>query len=89
MKLQLELKIENIFKAKDFTDKKSGETKVGKYKIQGFDNILNEDGTKQMKLVDVSVPDEIGIKLKDKVGQVVAITVGTYVNNGRVGFYGL
>jgi len=87
-KLTLELKIENVFKAKDFTDKKSGEVKVGKYKIQAFDNIETENGM-QMKLIDVSVPDEIGIKLKEQIGKVVSINVGTYVNNGRVGFYGV
>ena len=89
MKLQLQLKVENIFKAKDFTDKKSGEVKVGKYKIQTFDNVLNDDGSTQMKLFDVSVPDEVGIELKDKIGETITIPVGTYVNNGRVGFYGL
>ncbi len=89
MKLLLEIKIENIFKAKDFTDTKSGEVKIGKWKVQGFDNIINEDGTKQMKLVDVSVPDDVALKLKEKVGSVVSLHVGTFVNNGRVGYYGI
>lgn len=88
MKLLLELKIENIFKAKDFTDKKSGEVKVGKWKIQGFDNVETENGI-QMKLVDVSVPDEVAFKLKEQVGETVSIHVGAYSNNGKVGYYGL
>ena len=89
IKLLLEVRIENVFKAKDFTDKKSGEVKIGKYKIQSFDNILNDDGSKQIKLIDVSVPDHVGIDLQDKVGETVTLEVGTYVNNGRVGYYGL
>ncbi|MDQ1282184.1 MAG: hypothetical protein QG630_535 [Patescibacteria group bacterium] len=88
MKLLLEIKIENIFKANDFTDEKTGQHKIGKWKIQGFDNVETENGMK-MKLVDVSVPDEVAFKLKEQIGKVVTIPVGTYVNNGRAGFYGL
>lgn len=88
MKLLLELKIENIYKAKDFTDTKSGEVKIGKWKVQGFDNIETEQGS-QIKLIDVSVPDEVALKLKEKVGNVVSLHVGTFVNNGRVGYYGI
>lgn len=86
--LILELKIENVFRAKDFTDKKSGEVKLGKWKIQAFENIETEEGT-QIKLIDVSVPDEVAISLKEKIGDTVSIPVKTYVNNGRVGFYGI
>jgi len=87
MKTILELKIENIFKAKDFTSK-DGEVKIGKYKVQTFNNVETEQGT-QMKLVDVSVPDEVAFKLKEQIGKTVSIEVGTFVNNGRVGYYGL
>lgn len=87
-KLMLEMKIENVFKSKDFTDKKSGEVKVGKWKIQGFDKVDTDQGM-QIKLIDVSVPDEIAFKLKEKIGSTASIEVGTYVSNGRVGFYGL
>jgi len=88
MKLLLELKIENIFKSKDFTDSKSGEIKLGKWKVQGFNNVETEQGM-QIKLVDVSVPDEVALKLKEHIGKVVSIEVGTYSNNGRVGYYGI
>lgn len=84
----LEMKVENVFRAKDFTDTKSGEVKIGKWKIQGFDNVETEQGT-QLKLIDVSVPDETAFKLKEQIGKTVSIPVGTFVNNGRVGFYGL
>jgi len=88
MILQLELKIENIFKAKDFTDKTSGEVTPSKWKIQTFDNVETENGEK-MQLVDISVPDESYYKLKDSVGETVTIPVRTFVNKGRVGYYGI
>lgn len=88
MELLLKVKVENLFKAKDFTDKKSGEVQKGKWKIQTFDNIETDQGT-QMKLVDISIPEETYQKIKDKKGQEVTLTVGTYVSNNRVGFYGL
>ena len=88
MELLLKLKVENLFKAKDFTDKKSGELTKGKWKIQTFDNIETEQGT-QMKLIDISIPEETYQKIKDKKGQEVTLSVGTYVSNNRVGFYGL
>ncbi len=88
MELLLKLKVENIFKAKDFSDKKSGELTKGKWKIQTFDNIETDQGT-QMKLVDISIPENIYQKIKDKKGQEITIVVGTYVVNNRVGFYGL
>lgn len=86
MELLAKVKIENIFKAKDFT--KDGETKVGKWKIQTFDNIETENGT-QMKLVDISIPDELAKSLQEKIGTTVSIPVGTFINNKKVGFYGL
>ncbi|RLD42058.1 MAG: hypothetical protein DRI88_12015 [Bacteroidetes bacterium] len=88
MELIVKVKIENLFKAKDFIDKKSGETTTGKWKIQTFDNLETEQGM-QMKLVDISVPDELGEKLKNKIGEIVSFPVGTFINNNKVGFYGL
>ena len=87
-KLILEMKVENVFKAKNFEDKKTGEVKISKWKVQGFDNVETEQGM-QIKLIDVSVPDEVAFDLKNKIGEEVAIVVKTFVNNGRVGFYGI
>jgi len=87
MKLILEFKVENIFKAKDF-EKEGEPIKIGKWKLQGFSSRETAEG-KQMSLVDVSVPDEVAYKLKEQVGKTVSIEVGTFINNGRVGFYGL
>jgi len=88
MELLAKVKIENMFKSKDFTDKKSGETKEGKWKIQTFDNIETEQGT-QMKLVDISIPEDLYEKIKNKNGETVSIPVGTFINNNKVGLYGL
>ena len=87
-RLILEMKVENIFKSKNFEDKATGEIKLAKWKIQGFDNIETEEGM-QIKLIDVSVPDEVAFNLKNKIGEVASIEVKTFVNNGRVGFYGI
>lgn len=88
MELFVKVKVENLFKAKDFTDKKSGETKKGKWKIQTFDNIETEQGM-QMKLIDISIPDEMYQKVKERKGQEITLAVGTYINNNRVGFFGV
>jgi len=88
MKLLAEIKIDNLYKAKDFVDKKTGETTEGKWKIQTFQKVESEQG-EQMKLIDISIPDELAISLEKKKGEVVTIPVATYVSNGRVGFYGI
>lgn len=90
MELLLKIKVENIFKAKDFQNQKTGELKPSKWKIQGFDKVETAQGV-QMKLVDVSITDEQYIKVKDKVGQEVTIPVGVYVNEKtfKHGYYGI
>jgi len=88
MEILVKVKIENLFKAKDFTDSKSGETTEGKWKIQTFDNVETENGM-QMNLMNISVPEEVAEKFKTKIGETVTIPVGTFVNKNRVGFYGI
>lgn len=86
--MSLKLKIENLFKAKDFTDKKTGEVSKGKWKIQTFETIETAEG-EQMKLVDISISEQVHQKIKDMIGKEVVIPVGTYISNNRVGFYAL
>jgi len=88
MQLLAKVKIDNIYKSKDYVDKKSGETTAGKWKIQTFQDFETAEG-KQMKLIDISVPDEMAKGLKDKVGQTVTIPVATFVSNNKVGYYGV
>lgn len=88
MELIAKIKIENLYKSKDYKDSKSGEVTLGKWKIQSFQNIETEEGV-QMKLFDISIPEELATKLKGKEGEIVNIPVGTFINNNKVGFYGL
>ena len=88
MELLLKLNIANLYLAKDFKDTNSGEVTKGKWKIQTFDEIETAQG-KQMKLIDISIPDKLAVTFKDKIKQDVVLKVGTYVSNGRVGYYGL
>jgi len=88
MKLFLELEVQNIYKSKDFTDKKSGEVTKGKWKIQTFDKIESEDG-KQLKMYDISLPDDKVDEYKQSLGKTIKLPVSTYVSNGRVGFYSI
>lgn len=88
MELIAKLKVENLYKSKDFKDSKSGEVTPGKWKVQSFQTIESEEGN-QMKLIDISIPEEQALKLENKLGEIVSIPVGTFVNNGKVGFYGL
>ena len=87
MELLARVKIENLFKSRDFKDKE-GVVTQGKWKVQTFDRIETEEG-EQMKLIDISVPDDVAEKLKSKIGEIVSLPVGTFVQNNRVGFYGL
>jgi hypothetical protein len=88
MELIAKVKLENIFKAKSYKDAKSGEVTEGKWKIQTFENIETDEGI-QMKLIDISIPEKLAYTIKDKKGQIIEIPVGTFVQNNKVGFYGL
>jgi len=87
MELLAKLKIDNVYKAKDFTSK-DGEVKPGKWKLQTMEQVETEQGM-QMKLFDISVPEEVGMKYKDKIGETVTIPVATFINGNRVGLYGI
>jgi len=88
MELIAKVNVENIFKAKDYKDKETGEVSKGKWKIQTFEKIETEEG-EQLKLIDISIPDKLAESLKDKKGQTVSIPVGVFVQGKRVGYYGL
>jgi len=88
MNLTLELKIDNLYRSKDFTDTKTGEVTKGKWKIQTLNKVESEDG-EQIKLIDISIPFSVAKFLKDKIGDIVKINVGTYIYNNKVGYYGL
>ncbi len=88
MELLAKIKIDNLYKSKDFEDKKTGVVTPGKWKIQTFDRVDGDQG-EQMKLVDISIPDGLVKSLENKVGEVVTISVATYISNNRIGYYGI
>lgn len=88
MELLAKLKVDNIYKSKDYLDKKTGETTPGKWKIQTFEKVETEQG-EQMKLLDISIPEELSKTLRNKVGETVTIPVATFISNNRVGYYGI
>lgn len=88
MELLLKLKIDNLFKDKDFMDKDTGTVKPAKWKIQTFEKVESEQG-EMMKLENVSITDEFYEKVKGKVGEVVTVPVKAFVNGKKIGYYGI
>lgn len=88
MELILSAKLQNIFKAKDYTNSKTGEIKAGKWQAQFHEEVEMDEG-KQLVIHKVSIPDE---KIKEyigKVGEIVNVPVRPYVYNNKVGYYGI
>jgi hypothetical protein len=88
MELLAKIKIDNLFRDKEFTDAKSGETKTQKWKIQEIESVVTENGTKT-KLNTISITEEFYEKIKDKLGHVVSVSVKPWNANGKSGFYGV
>lgn len=88
MELILKGKLENVFKAKDYKDKSSGEVTPGKHQAQFIEQIESEEGS-QLVIHKVSIPEERAIQLKNKIGEIVSLTVKAYANKGQIGFYGV
>ena len=40
-----------------------------------------------MKLIDISITDEYAKTVKQ--GETVTMPIGTFINNGRIGYYGI
>ncbi len=74
--LILKAKLLNIYKSNDYTDKESGETTLGKVKLQLLSIKKMKDGSDKQELIDISIPAEKLNLYKDKVGQVVSVDVG-------------
>lgn len=88
MELILSAKLENLFKAKDYKDKTTGEVKSGKWQGQFFEETDTEEG-KQLTIHKISIPAEKVHFYKGKVGEVVEVPVKAYAYQGKVGFYGV
>jgi hypothetical protein len=90
MEIQIKAKLNNIFKRGDFTNKDTGEIKVGKYQLEfisqkevikgaGFETVIER----------ISIPDELYPKYKEMIGKDIIVTVGAMAQNKRVIFYGI
>jgi hypothetical protein len=88
MELQLRGVLHNLYKSKDFEDKKTGEVTPGKWKCQ-FMFQRDLGGTQQAVLEDVSIPDALYPKYKDQVGKEIVLAVGTMAKNNRVILFGV
>jgi hypothetical protein len=88
MELVLKGKLENVFKAKDYKDKISGDVTPGKYQAQFIEQVESDEGS-QLVIHKVSVPEEKVQLLKNKIGEIVSLPVKAYSNKGQVGFYGV
>lgn len=88
MELLLKGKLENVFKAKDYKDKTSGEVTSGKYQAQFFEQVDGDEGV-QIVVHKISLPEEKANQLKSKVGDIINLPVKAYSNKGQVGFYGI
>jgi hypothetical protein len=88
MKHTLSGRLENVFKAKDYTNKKTGEVKFGKWQLQFHEEVDMEEG-KQLIIHKVSIPDEKAKDYVSKIGEMVNVPVKTYIYNNAVGYYGV
>ena len=89
MELIIKGKLENVFKAKDFLNRETGEIESkGKWTAQMFEQIDGEEGA-QLVVHKISIPDEKIVGYREKVGDIVQIPVKTYVSKGKVGYYGI
>ncbi len=89
MELTLKAKLENVFKAKDFINKSSGEIESkGKWQLQFMELVQSEEGS-QMVMHKISIPDDKVKQYEDKIGNIISLPVKTFVNKNQVGFYGV
>jgi len=54
------------------------------YKVQFVGDQLTRDGQVRKEMVTMGIPFEAFSVLKSKIGQVVRIPIGLFVNNGRI-----
>jgi len=88
MELVLRGQLENVFKAKDFEDKKTGEVSKGKWQLQFMEKVPSDEGQK-IVMHKVSIPNERLHDYKDKEGQEVEVPVRATSIKNQVIYYGI
>ncbi len=85
--LILKSELMGIYKSNDFVNKQTGETTIGRTKIQLLEKQTMKDGSLKMVVLDVSIPEnKKHLYTKQMIGKVVEVEVSTI---GDVKFYGI
>jgi len=85
--LILKAKLLSIYKSMDYVNKETGETTLGKVKLQLMSEIRLKNGETKQELTDISIPNEKLNLFKDKIGQVVSVEVNLIAK--QYTFYGV
>ena len=82
MELIIKAKLHNLFRAKDYNDKK------GKWQLQFLEEQTSGDGM-QLVIHKVSIPDKLRSSFTDKIGEIVEVKVKSMARGNQVVFYGV
>jgi len=85
--LILKAKLLSIYKSMDFVNKETGETTLGKVKLQLMSTIKLRNGETKQELRDISIPTTKLDQYKSKIGQEISVEVGLIAK--QYTFYGL
>jgi len=84
--LTLKEKLLHSYKSADFTDRESGEVKIGKNKLQLLMELPLKNGSFKNELLDISIPNEKVAQYVGKEGKLVEVDVAYF---GKTTFYGI
>ena len=88
MRVEVHGTLFNLYKKNDFENKDTKEKSEGKYQLQFIAERKLENGTQKI-VQDVSIPESLVSRYKDKVGKEVSINVGVMSFNNKIMYYGL
>lgn len=88
MELILKGILENLYLAKDYTNKKTGEVRAGKWTAQFIEKVKTEEG-EQLVIHKVTIPQDKVNTYSTKLGELVEVPVRAYTINGQIGFSGI
>ncbi|MDF1882098.1 hypothetical protein JHD50_12445 [Sulfurimonas sp. MAG313] len=87
---QIQGKLFNVFKTKDFTNKESLEVRAGKWQLQFLTEKDMGDGLGDQMILDkISIPPSMIHDYKDKVGEEVTVKVGVMTDGKKIIYYGI
>lgn len=82
MELIVKGKLNNLYKAKDFNEKK------GKWQLQFLEEQASGEGV-QLVVHKISIPDKMFLLYSNKVGEDIEVKVKPMVRGNQVVFYGV